>query len=263
MIIKVKNVNVDLPDLEKKIYEQATSMLSIGLKSKKKNRDIIAEVFHFLVNAAPNENPSDLWHHVVYRLYTSKVKGTNAEQSWVRTSGEAFETFFAEFYNPLLERHGILLEPLISKTLKQEFIKAIGLSDQMGSSKIDVGIRKNGKAIGGLHCKASLAERVSDDVPASRQMMKKGLLSILITLDVKSFPPPHGDLINRGELGTVAKPSDKRRYIEEHGEFTDCFSFNTRTAASGKNTNSGAKIFAIDFGKRKKVFIDQLLSRIR
>ena len=63
------------------------------------------------------------------------------------------------------------------------------------------------------------AERVSDDIPASRAMQAKGLLSPLWTLDVKSFPPPTGDLINRGELGTPDSPSDKRKYVELHGDF--------------------------------------------
>ncbi|EKD07251.1 BsaWI family type II restriction enzyme [Limnospira fusiformis KN01] len=57
-----------------------------------------------------------------------------------------------------------------------------------------------------------MAERVSDDIPASRIMMQYGFLSLLSTLDVKSFPPPGGDLINRAEFGSPDNPSDKRRY---------------------------------------------------
>ncbi|MFI5141950.1 MAG: BsaWI family type II restriction enzyme, partial [Bacteroidia bacterium] len=106
----------------------------------------------------------------------------------------------------------------------------------------------NGKSImfGGIHCKASLAERVSDDVPCSLEMMKKGYASILFTFDAKSYPPPN-DMVNRGELGTIENPSDKRRYIEDHGSFDACFSYNLRTVPSRKKTKSGRKIYVSNF----------------
>src|SRR5690606_6839480 len=115
-------------------------------------------------------------------------------------------------YNPALAGAGIRLTSLISKTERVGALARLGLTDRVGSSKVDVLIEKRGAGlvpdldgfgvVGGIHAKVSLAERVSDDIPASRIMMAEGLLSVLSTLDVKSFPPPHGDLVNRGELGT-------------------------------------------------------------
>jgi hypothetical protein len=39
-----------------------------------------------------------------------------------------------------------------------------------------------------IHAKVIPAERVTDDVPASKLMMQKGFAAYLVTLDVKSFP---------------------------------------------------------------------------
>jgi hypothetical protein len=140
----------------------------------------------------------------------------------------------------------------------------MGLTDKVGSSKVDTLIEAKGKGrcidsqgwgvVGGLHVKVSLAERVSDDIPASRLMMAEGLISLLVTLDVKSFPPPHGDLVNRGELGTPEKPSDKRIYVEEHGAFVACFTYNTRSVPSTGKTRSGRRIYLATFDPASDAF---------
>lgn len=234
-----------------------------------KSRVAIANAFAFAVKRCPDENPSDLWHHVLYRIYRRQKIGTNPEQSWVRTSGEAFESMLGQRYNPFLEEEGIRLIPLISKSQRLQTLTRIGLADKIGSSKIDVVIEKRGEKrgilldgygiIGGLHAKVSLAERVSDDIPASRIMMASGFLSILSTLDVKSFPPPFGDLVNRGELGSPSKPSDKRRYVEEHGDFSACFSYNTRTIPSLQDTRSGRRIYVANFRDSSDDFVQFII----
>jgi hypothetical protein len=89
-------------------------------------------------------------------------------------------------------------------------------------------------------------------------MMKKGFTSFLFTFDAKSFPPPNGNLVNNGELGTSESPSDKRKYIEQHGKFDACFSYNTRTHPSLEHTSSGKKIYVGTF----KVENDPLPSKI-
>lgn len=121
------------------------------------------------------------------------------------------------------------------------------------------GIEDEYGIIGGIHAKVSLAERVSDDIPASLIMMAEGFLSILLTLDVKSFPPPHGDLVNRGELGSPTNPSDKRRYVEKHGDFSACFSYNSRTVPSPPTTHSGKRIYVVDLNDNPDVFVQFLL----
>ncbi|NEW81963.1 MAG: hypothetical protein GZ094_06325 [Mariniphaga sp.] len=136
----------------------------------------------------------------------------------------------------------------------------MGLEGEIGGSKLDLALygNLNDKWVifGGVHSKASLAERVSDDVPTSVAMMKKGLISILYTFDSKSFPPPHGNLLNKGELGSFANPSDKRKYIEDHGSFDGCFSYNTRTQPSINATKSGKMIYVSKLDKTSDHFVE-------
>jgi len=233
------------------------------LAASGKSREAIAEGFMFAIKRCPNANPSDLWHHVLYRQYLQSHTASNPAQSWVRAGGEALEVFLGALYNPVLIAHDLTLVPLISRQKKQEALSALGLGASVGNSKLDIAIAKRStgsdfKTIGGVHVKASLAERVSDDVPASIAMMEAGFLSILWTLDVKSFPPPRGNLVNRGELGTQERPSDKRLYIEQHGSFDACFSYNLRSVPSQKTTHSGKRIFVQGLMPQPDAFVHYL-----
>lgn len=269
--------HVDLPNITEEQFEYIEREFTPLINSPEmKTRDAIARAFELAVRTCPSENPSDLWHHVLYRIYCRVKVGTNPQQSWVRTSGEALEIFFANLYNPILAEHGIRLVSLISGPEKVRVLTRMGIADKVGSRKIDMSIEKKGDprgaadgygVIGGLHIKASLAERVSDDIPASRVMMAAGFESILITLDVKSFPPLATlgfdqnirRLINGGELGTPERPSDKRRYIESHGDFTASFSFNSRSVPSPEQTASGRRIFVVDPSKQPDAFVQYLV----
>ena len=93
--------------------------------------------------------------------------------------------------------------------------------------------------------------------------MKHGYLSYLFTLDVKSFPisetvPESRAYINKGELGTPTSPTDKRKYIEEHGSFNACFSLNMRTIPSPSKTLSGKMIYTIQPDGRLDKFFEQI-----
>lgn len=218
-----------------------------------KNREAILNALTTAINRFPNANPSDIYHHIVYRLYLREYNKTQADRSWVRAGGEAFELFLESHYNKILNEHGVTVIWLSNDSLKSSALTAMNIQNEVGGSKLDIalyGQMDDKKVIfGGIHAKASLAERVSDDVPCSEAMMRKGLSSYLVTFDAKSFPPPNGDLVNRGELGTIAAPSDKRAYIESHGSFSACFSYNTRTVPSGANTSSGKKIYVSTFSQ--------------
>ncbi len=91
------------------------------------------------------------------------------------------------------------------------------------------------------------AERIQDDVPASIAFMQRGLLSVALTMDAKSYPPPHGNCINYGELGgrslSIEKERQKRAYVEVTGQFDGLFSFNLRTPKSPETTPSGKRIY--------------------
>jgi transcriptional regulator with XRE-family HTH domain len=221
-------------------------------KKQKSNRDAIAEALLLAISQMPEANPSDIYHHVVYRLYIREYSRTDPKQSWVRAGGEAVELFFKNHYTPRLAPHGISIKLAFEMHEKNKFLTEMGLADQVaGGSKLDICLYGTGHKglvpFAGIHSKASLAERVSDDKPCSEKMMAAGFKSYLFTFDAKSFPPPTGDLINIGELGTLTKPSDKRGYIEQHGSFDACFSYNSRTTPSGASTQSGKKIYTSHF----------------
>lgn len=220
-----------------------------------KNRDAIAGAFAYGIELCPKINPSDLWHHVIYREYVRTIKDTrrvnDPKQSWVRSSGDAFELFLQDYYNARLAADGVWLTALFSDRESEDVLKGMGIDEEVGGSKLDLSIRNATKIIGGIHAKASLAERVTDDVPASQAMMRQGYLSALVTLDVKSFPPSMTvsdarAFQNKGELGTPSAPSDKRNYIEGHGSFDLCISYNHRTIASPNSTRSGKKIYTVN-----------------
>ncbi len=216
-----------------------------------KNRNAIAQAIELAIRAMPDTNPSDIYHHIIYRLYLREYYRSDPGQSWVRAGGEALELFMVKWYNELLAPYQILLQPLTNEEQRKNALSEIGIYGTVGNSKLDIALYstagKQPVMFGGIHCKASLAERVSDDVPCSEAMMRKGYLSCLFTFDAKSYPPPTGDLVNRGEFGTIDAPSDKRRYIEEHGSFDVCFSYNLRTVASPEMTLSGKRIFVSAF----------------
>lgn len=250
---------VDLPGVSDADYEVLRRILAARINSKEKARDVVADVFIVALERCPTANPSDVWHHIIYRDYIRLKVGTNPNQSWVRTSGEAFETVIAHTYNDLLAPHGIRMLPMFGKSDKREALQRMGIDGDVGSEKIDLivearsrgaGVQDGWGIVGGVHAKVSLAERVSDDIPASRIMMRNGFISALCTLDVKSFPPPHGDLVNRGELGSPQKPTDKRQYIEAHGDFSVCVSYNARTAPSSGAPASGRSILVTGLGEQ-------------
>jgi hypothetical protein len=168
----------------------------------------------------------------------------------------------AGWYGSVLQSHGIRIE-VLSRPDKRAALAEMGIQGVVGADKLDVGLflADTRQVFGGVHVKASLAERVSDDVPCSRAMMKNGFFSPLWTLDVKSFPPPHGDLVNRGELGTPTTPSEKRKYIELHGDFDHLFSANARTVPSGVTTTSGKKVFTLDLARQPDAFAQVVIAR--
>jgi transcriptional regulator with XRE-family HTH domain len=233
-------------------------------KPTQKNREAIVEALELAVKTLPNLNPSDIYQHIIYRLYLREYRKSKPEQSWVRAGGEAMELFVERHYSPVLKPHGIHIKALLSGREKAKALQKMGLSGTVGDSKLDValyGEHNNSLVIfGGVHSKASLAERVSDDVPCSEAMIRLGLSSFLYTFDSKSFPPPNGDLVNRGELGSHENPSDKRKYIEEHGSFDCCFSYNLRSNASKGVTRSGKKIYVCSLNSASDEFPKQVIS---
>ena len=248
-------IKVDVEHVPDKSYKIIKEKF-IRLLKVKRAFEAIAEAYVYAVQLCPKANPSDVWQHIIYRIY---IEQGNNEQSWKRASGQGFEEAFAKIYNPRFVIYNIRLV-VLSKNSAKRVLKEMKLDKKIEPSKIDLAIEGNcspkgneWRIFGVIHCKTSIAERIKDDAPASKIIMKKGFLSVAVTLDSKSFPPPHGDGINYGELGgrTIAsglRPNQpKRNYFEKDGDFTNCYSYNLRTPESPMKTPSGSRIKALSF----------------
>ncbi|OWK41110.1 hypothetical protein FRUB_05002 [Fimbriiglobus ruber] len=172
----------------------------------------------------------------------------------------------AEIHEPLFAENNIRIQVLVGRPKKIAALMAMGISGVVGSDKLDVAlyIDDTDEIFGGVHVKASLAERISDDVPCSREMMQNGFFSPLWTLDVKSFPPPHPDpLVNRGELGSPTAPSEKRGYVEKHGSFDHLFSANARSMPSSGTTPSGKRVMRLNLATQPNLFAQEVIARAK
>ena len=220
--------------------------------------EAIADGYVYAVELCPTANPSDIWQHIIYRTY---IEEGNNEQSWKRASGQGFEVAFAKIYNPHLAVYGIRLV-VLSKSSAEKALKEMKLTGKIEPSKMDIAIEGNcdlqaneWRIFGVVHAKTSLAERIKDDAPASRIIMEHGFISVAATLDSKSFPPPHGDGINHGELGGrtfasgLKENQPKRNYFERDGDFTSGYSYNLRTPPSPQITLSGSRIKTLSFSE--------------
>lgn len=263
MLITFLGVEVEIENVTNKEYAHIRKFLETELQRQRKKRDAISNTFFYAIQLCPEANPSDIWYHIIYRTFIQLPNQSNPHQSWVRAGGEALEIFFECYYNPLLGQHGIKMRSLISRQARRDSLLKMDIDKEVGDAKLDIVLEgeMSGQyyVFGGAHVKASLAERVSDDVPTSLAMMARRLFSPLLTLDVKSFPPPHGDLINRGELGSVEKPSEKRKYIEIHGSFDNCYSYNLKTVPSKSPTPSGKCIIVQNLKMEPDVFVKDVV----
>jgi hypothetical protein len=241
------------------------SRLDELLRTEEQASDAVAKAFFQATEMCRAANPSDIWQHVIYRYLLRCGWG---DAKWKRVAGYALERAFVEVYSPRLQQYGIRMK-IFPKSRADEFLASIGVD--VRSTKIDLfletGRADSWKVFGAAHVKGSIAERIQDDVPASLALMSCRLLSVGLTLDAKSLPPPHGDCVNYGELGgrsfEVDKARIKRDYVEKHGQFDGLFSFNLRTPPSGQQTPSGKRIYTLGLhDKQPDQFVSFLIERV-
>lgn len=215
------------------------------LRNEEQVSTAVALAFVAVVNMCPAANPSDLWQHVIYRHLMRRGWSDNR---WKRVSGFALERALVAIYEPRLALHNLRMR-ILGATEANRFLATLGTSIQ--ATKVDLFLEgqradEDWLVFGAAHVKSSIAERIQDDVPASVAFMQAGLVSVALTMDAKSFPPPHGDCVNHGELGGrsagVVKERLKRAYVERDGQFDALFSFNLRTPPSALVTPSGKRI---------------------
>ena len=245
---------VELAGVTVTAYTEVSNLLYQSLAPKPRQAyKHVATAMRRAVATCPEANPADLWVHLIYHQFRNRL--CRSDQSWKRVSGDAFEQVLISIYNDRLRPYGVQMRKSTGNDAKILRLQEQGI----GSSKTDIVVETTyGLVFGVLHCKASIAERLTDDVPASTFLMQNGYWSGMATMDAKMFPPPHGDGIVRGELG-VTRTSDKRNYFEIAGQFSGCYSFNTRTQPSSEITPSGKKIYALSLSESQP---DQLVTDI-
>lgn len=248
---RVPSAWVEIENITDEQCQEMYAVLDSSLSAELQVSNAAAQALQFAIELCPNANPSDLWHHVIYRHL---LDYGFSDQRWKRVSGFALERAFVNIYRPRFEPYGLRLR-ILPASEASRLLAALNV--RVKASKVDIfleGLRgESWDIFGALHAKSSIAERIQDDVPASLALMRHGFLSVALTMDVKSFPPPHGNGVNHGELGgrsfAVEKSRPKRAYIEEDGQFDALFSFNLRTPPSPPQTASGKRIYTLSLSK--------------
>lgn len=218
----------------------------------------------------PHVNPSDLWYFLVSHAYQdnynhpAKEAGRDWGQSWKRASGWALEKILVEHYNPHLKANGVWLE-MPERDRLLDLMGEMGITDTASAEKADVivlGRDSTGTEVpyGVVHVKASFAERRTDDVPLSQELIRLGYVSPLATMDCKASPSPRP--VNRGELGQPEGPgievSSKRLDIERDRKFDACFSYNANTVPTPTGP-AAARIYVCDFKDPDDAFSRHLI----
>lgn len=234
---------VHLEGIEPEQYQQLSDALGAALDREELAYVAVSFAMRRAVELCPRANPADLWVHLIYDQFRNRFK--RADQSWKRVSGQAFEHVLASVYQARLSAHEISLRP----STRADAVAFRLVKRGLGSAKTDLVLEGTHAGelhrFGVIHCKASIAERLTDDVPVSKALMRQGVWSAIATMDAKMFPPPHGDGVVNGELGLNAR--DKRKYFEIAGQFSGCYSFNLRTPPSPAKTKSGCRINTLSF----------------
>jgi hypothetical protein len=237
------HLTVQLEGIKPPQYKRLSDFLGEALEREELAYVAVSAAMRQAVERCPKANPADLWVHLIYHQFRHRF--ARSDQSWKRVSGQALEHVLASVYQPRLTLHGITVRPSTHADAV-----AFGLVKRgLGSAKTDLVLEASHLGelyrFGVIHCKASIAERLTDDVPVSKALMRKRIWSAVATMDAKMFPPPHGDGIVNGELGLNAR--DKRKYFEVAGQFSGCYSFNLRTPPSPAKTKSGCRINTLSF----------------
>jgi len=239
-------------------------------------REAIMLAFLEAVRKWPHANPSDLWYFLIAHAYQDDYNHPASEagrdwgQSWKRASGWALEAVIVRHYESQLGKHGIRLE-MPPPNRRIELLRQMGIPNPAEMAEkadvIAIGMAAAGNEhpFGVVHIKASFAERRTDDVPLSQQLIARGLASPLVTMDCKASPGPTP--VNRGELGPTQGGNEavsaKRYDIERDNKFDACFSYNQSTKPTPAGQAAPARIYVLDLANPNDRFSQHLMARWR
>ncbi len=240
------SVTVEVAGIEPEQYRQVSDLLGREIDRETRTYVGVANAMKFATELCPKANPADLWVHLIYHQFRTRYR--KSDQSWKRVSGQALEHLVIQAYSGRLAPAGIIIRTSVPADAQRLGLIEMGLGSAKTDLIVEGGMGNSILTFAILHCKASIAERLTDDAPASTELIKRGYWSAIVTMDSKMFPPPHGVGIVNGELGHT-KAGDKRRYFEVAGQFSACYSFNLRTPESAQTTPSGSRINTLSFSE--------------
>ena len=175
-----QQVTVNVEGIDPQQYQQVSDQLGVELNRQTQTYIGVANAMELATRLCPQANPADLWVHLIYNQF--RTRHGRSDQSWKRVSGQALEQVIIDTYNPRLQPHQIRV-----RFGKEPDAVALGLVERgLGGSKTDLVLerRHNGAwtLFGVLHCKASIAERLTDDAPASEDLIAHGYWSSVVTI---------------------------------------------------------------------------------
>ena len=148
-----------------------------------------------------------------------------------RTGGWALEKVFVGYYSDELKKSGINIYTG-TRDQKLAIIAKLGLDSRLEADKVDVlltGDSNRGEVFFGVvHVKASFAERRTDDVPMSRDLIRAGYSSPLLTMDCKATPDAEPN--NRGELGALRGGATSRTDAAQSARILKTTGFSRRVS---------------------------------
>jgi transcriptional regulator with XRE-family HTH domain len=155
----------------------------------------LSKTFRRLLEKHPNTDPGILWGNIqsahIELLRRSGKNPTSANQSWVKSSGTAFEFFVQNLtHSPFA-----ILKPKDFTSLKNKIEKnnsIIHNSEKLiGRSEDDMLVvyKKNNSYFltGVIQAKTSIRDRIKMDMLHSKHMIKSKLWSAFITIDPDGF----------------------------------------------------------------------------
>lgn len=197
---------------DKKRNQASDKMAPIRVKA-------LAYAYEKLIEEFPDEDEGEIWS-VLQEIHINMLSDTtlsrqaiesviSAHQSWVKTSGTAFERFLANRLS-LIMKEVKIIKPGELATFERQGKNILNSDKIIGKSEDDLLIihqlKRNFTIVGVIQAKTSTRDRMKMDTSHSQTMLESNLWSIHITIDPDDFldKPKFRDMADgAGESGII------------------------------------------------------------
>lgn len=204
------------------------SATAIEAAERTAQRLAIKITFEKALKKFPANEPSEIWDQIylAHVLRKAKLSSTtikpdlilnivSSHQSWVKSSGHAFEAYIEDQVNPALKANKTNIRFILQKELTNLLKKAkihnsstdlTWLNNQCKKDVFDLfaiySVNGDDYVFGCIQSKTSIRDRVTRDREPSLLAMKRGFWSIAITLNGEFLSmPKFKDMVNGGGSG--------------------------------------------------------------